>query len=173
MNRINEFRVFTVLVALALGLPGSASALSTDRDQPINLEADEAELDQTEGVSTYVGNVVVTQGSMKVESDRMVVYLNDGEIDRIEATGAPARFRQRPDGKDEDVMGGASKMDYLAGQSMVILTGDAWVEQAGDVIRGARIEYSLTEDLVKAKKGSGETDRVRIILQPRNSDKDN
>ena len=72
MNRINEFRVFTVLVALALGLPGSASALSTDRDQPINLEADEAELDQTEGVSTYVGNVVVTQGSMKVESDRMV-----------------------------------------------------------------------------------------------------
>ncbi len=170
MNRIHECSVFIIL---ALALPGSASALSTDRDQPINLEADEAELDQTEGVSTYVGNVVVTQGSMKVESDRMVVHLEDGEIDRIEATGAPARFRQRPDGKDADVLGGASKMDYLAGQSMVILTGDAWVEQAGDIIRGARIEYSLTEDLVKAKKGSRESDRVRITLQPRKSDKDN
>src|SRR5210317_1913464 len=98
-------RNFSLFIVLALALPGSVSALSTDRDQPINLEADEAELDQTEGVSTYVGNVVVTQGSMKVESDRMVVHLEDGEIDRIEATGAPARFRQRPDGKDADVLG--------------------------------------------------------------------
>jgi lipopolysaccharide export system protein LptA len=161
-----------LLAALLLAVPLTAWGLSTDSEQPINLEADQAELDQAEGISTYTGNVVVTQGSMKVEADRMVVHLIDGEIDRIEATGAPARFRQRPDGKSEDVRGTASKMDYFAERSLVVLSGNAWVEQAGDSIRGARIEYSLTEDRVKAQKGSGESDRVRITLQPRKSDDD-
>ena len=45
------------LGALLLLVPLTAAALSTDRDQPIELEADQAELDNSTGVSVYSGNV--------------------------------------------------------------------------------------------------------------------
>jgi lipopolysaccharide export system protein LptA len=43
-------------------------ALSSDREQPINLEADAADIDDLKGISIYTGNVVLTQGSMVIKS---------------------------------------------------------------------------------------------------------
>ena len=47
---------------------GSAAAwaLPTDRTQPIRVQADSAELDDKQGVAVYRGDVVITQGSMKI-----------------------------------------------------------------------------------------------------------
>ena len=39
---------------------GTAVALSSDKDQPIEIEADHAELDDIQRVAVYQGDVVVT-----------------------------------------------------------------------------------------------------------------
>ncbi len=157
-------------LGLILLLPLDASALSTDRNEPIEVEADQAELDNAAGVSTYTGNVVVTQGSMRLEADRLVVRTASGRFDSMQATGQPAHFRQRPDGQDVDVEGGGRTIDYLSAKSLVVLTGDAWVNQGKDKLRGARIEYNVIEDRVVAKRTPEGTDRVRMILQPKSRD---
>ena len=41
-------------------------ALSTDYDQPIEIESDFAELDDVEGTTVYIGNVIVVQGSIRM-----------------------------------------------------------------------------------------------------------
>ena len=154
-------------------LSHAAFALSTDRDQPIELEADRAELDNATGVSTYTGNVVVTQGTMRLEADKLILQTVDGDIESMEATGQPAYFRQRPDGEDQDVEGGGRRIDYRSSDAKVVLTGEAWVNQGKDELRGARIEYDIDADRVLASREQEGEQRVRIIIQPRKSEDKN
>ena len=69
--------------------------------------------------------------------------------------------------------GGGRRIDYSAANSKVELTGNAWVNQGKDERRGARIEYDIDADRVVASRESTGEGRVRIILQPRNSDDGN
>ena len=48
-------------------------ALSTDREQPIQIEADAAELDDASGITVYTGNVLVTQGTMRLWGNRLTI----------------------------------------------------------------------------------------------------
>ena len=66
-------------------------ALSTDKDQPIEIEADTADLDNKKGVTIYRGNVVLIQGSVRMTGDIMTVYFKDDELDILIMEGKPAR----------------------------------------------------------------------------------
>ena len=79
-----------VCAVLLLGIPVLVQALSSDRDQPIHIEADSAVLEEKKGLSTYKGNVAVRQGSLKLHGDHMTVYSSDDNIERIILTGSPA-----------------------------------------------------------------------------------
>ncbi|MDX1519199.1 MAG: LptA/OstA family protein, partial [Gammaproteobacteria bacterium] len=72
MKNIN-FVVFYLLVAIA----PVTFALTTDKDQPIEIEADAAELDDRKNVTVYTGNVIVTQGSIRMTGEKMTVYYTD------------------------------------------------------------------------------------------------
>ena len=88
---------------------GTAMALSEDRDQPMTVESDNAELDRNTNVGTYTGDVIIIQGTFELNADRVVVCAPDGELNHIVATGEPADFRQRPDGAErffDDVQSG-------------------------------------------------------------------
>ncbi|HHJ14936.1 MAG TPA: lipopolysaccharide transport periplasmic protein LptA [Gammaproteobacteria bacterium] len=155
-----------LLIPLLLAWPLSSPALSGDRDQPMNIEADRVELDDAAGVSTYQGNVRVTQGSMVLTGDRMTVHFRDGDITRVLVEGSPATYRQRPDGKDQDVVAQSERMEYRTRPRQVELVGKARVNQAGDVLRSERIVYDVDKDQVNA--GSEAPDaRVHITIQPR------
>ena len=60
------------LAALALAACATtAHGLASDKDQPIEVEADSAELDDAKKISIYRGNVVVTQGTIRMTGDVM------------------------------------------------------------------------------------------------------
>lgn len=150
-----------------LTFTSSAVALSSDRDKPIELEADQAELDEARGVSIYTGNVVVVQGTLRLSGDKITVYTTDGAPDRLVAQGTPARFKQRPDGKPDDVTATARELEHLVTQDLLKLRGDAEVLQSGDQFRGDRMEYNIATDKLKASTDPGSTSRISITLQPR------
>ena len=155
-----------VAVILMAG-PLTASALSEDRDQPMSVESDHAELDRNTNIGTYTGNVIIVQGTFKLNADRVVVTATGGELTHIVANGEPAEFRQRPDGSNEDMTGHAQQIDYYADKSIVVLTGQALVQQGKDVVESERIEYELDKDMVRAAMVEGNDARVRMILHPK------
>lgn len=161
-------RQLTGLLAVAL-LAASPCAwtLSSDRDQPMLIEADRAELDDSKGISVYRGNVKVTQGTLVLTGDTMTVYNKGDEVSEVILDGAPATYRQRPDGKPEDVRAKAMRMKYFRNPEKIILIKEAEVEQQGDILRSDRIEYDVANDQVNAG-GSDSGQRVRITLQPKN-----
>lgn len=162
-------RHLKMLCCLLLTLPGLATALESDRAQPIHVRADRVELDNRSGVSTYRGNVTLEQGSLRLAAELLRVHRTGSELDRLEAEGKPVRFRQRPEGATTDIEGEALRLEYRATEDRLLLRGAAWVQQGGDRFSGERIDYDIVHSRVQAQ-GDGESEgdgRVHAIIQPR------
>jgi len=156
-----------VLLLLGLGFVGGAQALSSDKQQPLTIEADTVEIDDKAGVSVYQGNVVAVQGTLELKADTVTIYSPKREIDKVVAVGNPARYKQRPDNKTEDVRAKAQRMEYYADKGKLILLEGGHLWQGKDEFSGNRIEYDTRQDVVNASMSSTGKERVRIIIQPR------
>lgn len=165
-------RCALILVSLSIGFFNhNILALPDDSQQRLTLEARSAEFDEANGITTYIGDVVMAQGSMKIEADKLVIY---GELDsakRVLATGNPARFQQQPSVTAQTVKAVANRLDYKVSDETLVLTGNASLEQEGNSLKSGRIEYDVKKSLVKAgsdkKQGTSE-DRVRMVIPPKN-----
>ena len=155
-------------------------ALSTDKDQPIEIEADNADLDNEKGVTIYRGNVVLTQGTVRMTGDTMTVYFKDDELDTLIMEGKPARYRQLPDDSEIYDEAEALRKEYYELKSLVILIDKASFKQEGLSFSGNRIEYDTEHSKVKARgsvkqqNGTGSSSasgssggRVKIIIKPK------
>ena len=167
-------RITAPLLGAALLLaviPFTAWGLTSDRSQPLNIEADKATLNEKTGNSTYEGNVQVQQGTLILQGSKMTVHLNDNNIENIILTGSPATYQQRPDGKDLDQHAEAGRIEYRAKEDRIILLENARVWQSGaEEFRSDRIIFDLKNNTINAG-GSSPGDRVHITLQP-GSEKD-
>ncbi|RJQ47482.1 MAG: lipopolysaccharide transport periplasmic protein LptA [Gammaproteobacteria bacterium] len=155
------------LLLLALGWAGAPGALSTDKDQPINIEADTAEIDDKKGISIYRGNVVVTQGTLRLDADIVTAYTPDRQLQKVVAEGNPARYKQRPDKKDEDMRARARRMEYYANTGQLILYEGAHLWHEGNEFSGNRIEYDTRADVVQAAKAPTGKERVQVVIPPK------
>jgi lipopolysaccharide export system protein LptA len=163
-------RLLRGCIVCLLCLPLTAWALSADRNEPINIEADSATLNETSGKSTYRGNVHLRQGTLHLHGDEMTVQISDDRIEKIVLTGNPATYVQRPDNADEDQHAEAGRIEYYARDNRMILLESARIWQTGkDQFSSDRIVFNLADNTVNAGGGSS-SDRVRITLQPRKSD---
>ncbi|MCP4697636.1 MAG: lipopolysaccharide transport periplasmic protein LptA [Gammaproteobacteria bacterium] len=150
-------------MCILAALPGSVLALSTDREQPIHIEADQASIDDLRGVTVYRGNVKVTQGTIRLQADMVTLTYNAAEkqLEAIIAEGKPARYRQRPDNKDADIHAEAERVEFQAGKDMLHLSGNAKIRQGEDVFTGKQISYDAKHSVIKA------TEKVTVILHPK------
>lgn len=96
-TELNHLRWLAIILLLAL--PGLASALKSDKDQPIYVEADGVDIDDRKGISTYKGNVELTQGSIVIKADKVIVTQQANQTDLIEAVGNPVTFKQDTEGQ--------------------------------------------------------------------------
>ena len=162
---------YSLLLGLLLAAP--LWALDSDREQPIEVEADSLELREQENISIYEGNVRLTQGSLEINSDRLVIHFNDaGDLELMEMTGAPARLR-RLDDERQEMRGQARRINYREAESVLELLQEARFSHAGDTIEGHRIRINTEDNSIQA--GSADTDeRVKMLIQPRkNTDSQN
>nr|MBO2512266.1 lipopolysaccharide transport periplasmic protein LptA [Gammaproteobacteria bacterium] len=125
--------VNTLPLILSLGAPlGSAAAwaLPSDRDQPIRIQADSAELDERKGTAVYRGDVVITQGTLKITGDTVTArQLPGGEIESFTSVGQPAYYEQIPDVDKELVQAYGITIEYFARDNRIVITDQAKVVQ--------------------------------------------
>lgn len=158
-----------LLLITCLQAPLPAQALTADQSQPINIEADTADIDDKAGTTIYRGNVIVTQGTIRLSGDTVTIYSPGRTLQKVTAEGNPAHFQQRPDNKSEDMRAQSRTMEYLIDTEKLVLLNDAHLWQGGDKISGNRIDYDIKADVGKASKGAGAGERVKVIIQPRNN----
>ena len=160
------------VLSLFLGLIMSLEsiAMDSDKDQPIEVEAETLEIRDDENISIYSGNVSLVQGSMQIRSDKLVIHFNDeNEILLMEMTGKPATFRQLNNGGKE-MRGQADRLDYQEPESLLVFTGNARFDNDGDTIEGSSIQINTTNDTIEANSAAS-GDRVRVVIQPKSKKK--
>ena len=76
-------------------LMGPALALGDDSQYPIEIAADSAVREEPSGKTLYRGDVVLTRGSLRIESNELSFTETDRGSTVIAATGAPAHRGER------------------------------------------------------------------------------
>ena len=119
-------------------------------------------------MKTDMGNVVIEQGTMKLQADSLVATLNSkNEIQTITAKGKPAKFQQQIEANKGLARGEAQNIVYNADTGIITLTGNAYLYQDGSSIRGNRLKYSMNKGDVEAQGSS--SNRIQIIIPPSSS----
>jgi lipopolysaccharide export system protein LptA len=152
-------------------------ALGSDSEQPIEIQADFAELDDQEGKTIYVGNVVVIQGSIKMTGDKLKVnFSEERDLEDVFIEGRPAYFKQTPDSGD-DVEGEGLRIEYHAQKNLLHLIQKAKLTQGNRIFTGDRINYDTAKSVITARGArpvpetagtpAKKRERVRIIIPPK------
>lgn len=163
------------LTALILLLPLWAPACfaeRADRDKPVHIESDQVLVDDAQQVSTFSGNVQMTQGTMLILGDKIVVKQDKEGFKHGTAYGNTASFRQKREGLDEYVEGYGERIEYDTRAETVDFYVRARVKRELDEVRGEHVTYSAKTEIFQVYSGTtGPADalpkRVRAVLQPK------
>lgn len=158
-----------LLAALTLVMvPATLLALPTDSKQPINISADrfDGAMGSPNGTGTYTGNVVITQGSIRITADKATVHMKGGIVRSALIVGKPAHFQQQPDSNAALTQGWADRIDYNADKSTIDLYTDARVVQGGRRMSADTIHYDTAAEKVLANSTRKADTRVHIVIPP-------
>jgi len=153
-----------------------ALAEKADRSKPTNVEADRMSSDDARRMSIFEGNVVLTNGTMMVRAERIVVRQDADGFQFATAYGKPVQFRQKSDAKDgkEGVWteGEALRIEVDARNERVELFERARVARGADVVNGEYIFVDQRTEFysVSAAKGAAPDSpggRVKAVIQPK------
>ena len=170
------------LLACCALAAAAGHAERADRDKPVNLEADQVTVDDNKQTATFVGKVVLTQGTLVIRGDRMVVQQDADGFKRGVAFGNLASFRQKREGYDEYIDGYAERIEYDSKADLVKFIRRAVVRRyAGatllDETTGSAITYDNNTDVFTVDGGeqnrtaANPDGRVRLVIQPKSKDK--
>lgn len=152
-----------LLAVLALAGVSTAHALKGDADQPINVRAKSVDVNEKTGVATYVGAVVMTQGSLRLEGDRVEVTRRANRLELAKAFGRPAKMTTRTDA-GEELEGRALRIEYHATERVIDLYGKVSLKRDQDWMTGATAHYDIdTQRLTARGDGKGQ---VNAVIQP-------
>lgn len=159
------------LAALIAGYSATLLALPSDKLEEIRGSADNLTVDQKNGVATYTGSVQIQQGTLKIVADSIVIHTNaDSSVEKMIATGNPARFEQQPEKDQGVVTAAAQQITYTPNNERLLLIENASVEQNGAVMSGPHIDYDLLKEVMKAAGKNGATgngERIEIVIPPK------
>lgn len=144
-----------------------ALGLESDSEQPIYIDSNNAVYDEKSQISTYTGNVVATQGSIRIDGDQLVVYLKDGAIIKLVATGKPSRFKQLPAVGKEEMHGEGLVNEFYPEKNLLIFTKNASVWQGDAKQSSEYIEYDTKNSLLKAGESQSDGKRVHSVIKPK------
>lgn len=162
MTRRNKPAVILVLV-LALHA-GAAQADRADRDKPIRLEADQVSLDNLKQVGVFTGSVVMTQGTLSITGDQVVVFQGARGLKRGTVTGKPATFRQKREGMPDYVKGEGQRIEYNAVSGTMDIYGKAHVKQGQNEVHGEHIVYDVRRETFQVSGEPTQKGRATFII---------
>ncbi len=152
-----------LIAALLLWSPGASAQQATvafgglrqDTALPVEIGADQLAVNQADGTATFTGNVVITQGDLRLAAGVVRVdYVEGGTgIARLQASEG-VTFATDTDAAE------SREAVYTIDSGQVVMTGDVLLTQGGNVISGQRLVIDLTA-------GSGVMEgRVQTVFTP-------
>lgn len=183
-----SIRTAAYIVSSLVGMLCAAPALAerADRDKPTNVESNQMFYDDSKQTNTFVGNVVLTRGTLVMYAEKLLVRQDAAGNQFATMYAGPngvTRFRQKRDGgKDLWIEGFAGdRIEYDTKSEVAKLFKAARVKmldgtRVTDEVEGEFIQYdSRAEYYTVSNSTSGDNKpgagRVKAVIQPRTGSK--
>ena len=170
-----------VVLGAALCCATPAHAEKADREKNIEFQGDSGGGNAETKTGELVGHVIITQGTMSIQADRVTFRQNADNSLSATAYGNPVRFREKRDGTDDYYEGFAQRIVYDGEKRFVELFENALLKKSGNEIRSNYISYSAATENFSAEgrpdvkpAAAGDSPlgaRVRGTFQPRSEEK--
>lgn len=171
---------FIYLLSMLSLFTAQAWAEKADRSKPVDLSADKAEYDGLNKTGVYEGNVILQQGTIRIQAEKVVVRADKSGTTFASASGNPVSFKQKLDGSNEYIEGYGERLEFDTKSDTVQLLDNALIRRGQDELRGNYISYNSRTEVfrVDGRSNSKITStpatpgRVRVIIQPKNTEPD-
>lgn len=170
---LSKIGITNLLLLASLGLSHAEETVTAEENLPIEITADSLLAQDNIGESIYEGNVIITQGQTKITGETVTIFHPERQVNKAIIKGNPATFKKFNPEDQTWVNGQADKITYQTVDKIVILQGNAEVNQADkNHISGPEIIYNLTDKTLSAQGNEAENKRITVTFQPENkSDK--
>jgi lipopolysaccharide export system protein LptA len=135
---------FAFITALTLGAGSlhaapvkTALAPKHDNNAPIGISSDSFQADLNAKTGTYSGNVVVTQGDMKLRANTVRISTTNGKADKVTANGGVV-----VDSPASGTVTGDNGV-YAVMTRIVTMSGNVVLKKGKDVMRGSQLTVNL------------------------------
>jgi lipopolysaccharide export system protein LptA len=150
--------LFGTLLPVSMMAQGAQVAFGNtqqDFNLPVEVTADNLNVNQADGTAIFTGNVLIGQGEMRLSAPRVLVVYNEDQsrIKRLEATGGVTLV------SGEDAAE-AQQADYNMDDGVIEMQGDVLLVQGPQALTGDRMYVDTRAGTARV---SG---RVKTILQP-------
>lgn len=166
-------------IGVLLGAVGVTSprAEKADREKEVQILADRLTADDAKREAVYDGNVVVTQGTLRVTASRIVVREDAEGYRTYVATGTPVTFRQKRDKVDEWVDGEAQRAEFDDRSEILKLIQAARLKTPQGELTGDFVSYDRGKEFVEVTGAPGGKpgepgSRVKATIVPPKKDAD-
>ena len=169
MRPLGSRRSTAALALAAMSMLAAAPTFAerADRDKPVNIESNSMTADEAKKIAIFEGKVVLTQGSLVIRAERIVVRQDNEGFQYGTATGNPATFRHKQEGNGGYIEGQATRIEYDNKADRVEFFDDARLRRdSGDDIRGDFISYDARAERFTVKS-AGEPGRVSATIMPK------
>lgn len=133
--------------------------VKTDPNAPVEVSAENLEVNQTDGSARFTGDVVIIQGVMRLSADIVHVTYKTGDdqqktgIESLSASGKVILVNG-PDAAEAD------KAEYNIDSGTIIMSGNVLLSQSGTVLTSNRMVVNLTSGTAEM------AGRVKTIINP-------
>ncbi|WP_374558439.1 lipopolysaccharide transport periplasmic protein LptA [Thermomonas sp.] len=163
MSRTTEFAAGALALAL-LAASGGAGARTSDRNQPMDIEAARSDCGLGENATcTFTGNATITQGTLRIVAEKAVVVQAAGKPSRAQFSGGVTLQQEMDDGDKIDAR--SANVEYDMRNEVIVFTGNVTITQNRGSLSGERVVYNLkTGQLESGGNGGG---RVKMRILPK------
>ena len=151
------------LCLCCVGLP--LAALESDRQQPLEVNANSTDGTLGDGITTLRGDVDIRQGTLHITADEAEVNKVDGRVNSVTFRGAPAFLEQEIE-EQGLVQATARVIEYQVANGLVTLTGEADVKHPQYEISGELLTYDLNAQHFEGSADDDGNGRIHIRLDP-------
>lgn len=147
--------------AAAQGTQIPFGGLEHDSTQPVEVISDALEVDQESGNATFVGNVVIGQGDMRLTAGKVVVIYKtategtSGKISKMVASNGVVLVNG-PEAAE------ANEAVYTIDDAEIVMTGSVLLTQGNNALSASKMVVDLNTGRAQM------TGRVKTILQSSN-----
>ena len=160
----------TVLLPKGGGKKKKESKVKPDAELPVQFESTGLKGLREKGFVELIDNVVVTQGTMRIEAKHATVSYDEAtkEVVKVLAEGNVKMFKDDED-SGEKIKAYGDQMVFLNRERTTTLDGNARLWRGANLVRGSKIIYDMKSGLIRGEHVAGEVHPQDLQEKPKDN----